>query len=285
MLKVNFKSSAGDEVIDFADDENKIENSIYKFSKGKTINELKIGDLKHEKTYGNFYSDSEFGKGIIKLIKNDMTIKEIINLENELKKLSESMFNADDYIESMVLHEQYSNIDELYSDIKDMEYYYDEKYKIYYFPLSGTVFDERNNKKFRADNKLIYENKETIYGYLEDEQNEYQDMSENIGKYVNNKLKDISWMLESIDGRVYGRINCRFIEPLTTEEEKKLMTVIKEENQNGIGNSFNDINIDTDKGWLNVLFCNENDEYIIYTEEELNEILFDNKEMALSEMK
>ena len=75
------------------------------------------------------------------------------------------------------------------------------------------------------------------------------------------KIRSAKWGFESIDGVLYGTVTVKLTEQLTEDEEDTFKEWIVGQNADGLGEGFEQRDIETDEGILNVHFWDSADDY------------------------
>ena len=75
------------------------------------------------------------------------------------------------------------------------------------------------------------------------------------------KIRSAKWGFESIDGVLYGTVTVKLTEQLTEDEEDTFKEWIVGQNADGLGEGFEQQDIETDEGILNVHFWDSTDDY------------------------
>lgn len=152
----------------------------------------------------------------------------------------------------------------------------------FYFPLSAKIY---------GSSDYIYDDDEDMYdGYeitnrdlnrfrytLTEKMDEYQvDDGEGMEQYfdesdnaeVASRLKSMHWEFASFNGELFGRVSVELTEPISEEGVKALKDWITGQNSDGLGEGFEQQDIQTGDGYLNVSMWHWGDDYYVDTEEE-----------------
>ena len=85
------------------------------------------------------------------------------------------------------------------------------------------------------------------------------------------KIRSAKWGFESIDGVLYGTVTVKLKEQLTEDEEDTFKEWIVGQNADGLGEGFEQQDIETDEGILNVHFWDSTDDYYVESEDDFYE--------------
>ena len=85
------------------------------------------------------------------------------------------------------------------------------------------------------------------------------------------KIRSAKWGFESIDGVLYGTVTVKLTEQLTEDEEDAFKEWIVGQNADGLGEGFEQQDIETDEGILNVHFWDSTDDYYVESEDDFYE--------------
>lgn len=87
------------------------------------------------------------------------------------------------------------------------------------------------------------------------------------------KIVSAKWGFEEIGGKHFGVVDVQLTNPLTDEEEADFKDWISGQNSDGLGEGFEQHEINTDDGLLSVHFWNPGDDYYVDNEEEFRDRL------------
>ena len=246
------------------------------------------------------YSEDEIGKHLL------LTLKE----QNSLADANMLAFMVDNAkpdfrskLEQNLLNDQYSSMQEVTDDIKQMLYESGPVKAVFYCPLVGEVTDEEGfsspvdgrflksyawavEEALEADTRFLKSYAWAVEEALEaDTADDEMDMAEFFDEDdgVKAKLVSAKWGVETYRGRLFGRIECSLKEELTDAETEILTDWISGQNSDGYGEHFEQQPIDTEDGDLYVSFWNSGDNYSIMTRDELDEYI-DNQGMTMGGM-
>lgn len=150
----------------------------------------------------------------------------------------------------------------------------------FFFPLTYTLIPL--NEYGDLDWSDSYEDAGSEYaeGYLADIQETFDKYTAhddcNMIEYFDDnksareKIVSAKWGFAEIDGQYYGVVDALMKEPLNDEEENDFKDWICGQNADGLGDGFEQQEIRTNDGVLNVHFWNSGDNYFVENEEEFN---------------
>ncbi len=196
------------------------------------------------------------------------------NLE-EVNTLAHAVKNANQYIREKlhqgILEDKYHTIGEVYQGIKELTYLAAPIQETFYFPLVGLLREEDECEGFEVSHDTLVEHEDEIRAKLV----EYADsdafnMAGHYDRKGYEKLLSAIWDVVCIDDRLYGKVETRCLLPMTFEETKALKDWIEGQNSDGLGEGFEQQDIEIDMGTLNVSFWSFNSDYFIYTQKEMN---------------
>lgn len=90
---------------------------------------------------------------------------------------------------------------------------------------------------------------------------------------IKDKLLSIVWTAEEFEGKLYGRIDCKFTSALTEDEIDILKDWVCGQNSDGLGEGFEQRPIHTDEGDIYVSYWNSDYDYSVMTQDEFDEYI------------
>lgn len=241
--------------------------------------QITLSDEEGDDVRVKLYSEDEIGKHLL------LTLKE----HNSLADANMLAFMVDNAkpdfrskLEQNLLNDQYSSMQEVTDDIKQMLYESGPVKAVFYCPLVGEVTDEEGFSS-PVDGRFLKSYAWAVEEALEaDTADDEMDMAEFFDEddSVKAKLVSAKWGVETYRGRLFGRIECSLKEELTDAETEILTDWISGQNSDGYGEHFEQQPIDTEDGDLYVSFWNSGDNYSIMTRDELDEYI-DNQGMTM----
>lgn len=229
---------------------------------------IKLTDDEDAPVQVKLYSDSDIGNHLILLMSENNNLEDVDTIVSSVMKADDRI---KDELEQAIIYDQYSSPDELYQDIRQMTYDLGTVSESYYFPLVGQLYDEEYDDSEIVHNSFLTEYQDEIQEALE----KYSDpTTENMAEYYHDIGKDklllADWSVTEIKRTLYGKVDIRLTEPLAAEETEKLKDWIKGQNSDGLGEGFEQRDIETSEGMLNVSFWNSGKDYFIYDREEID---------------
>ena len=106
-------------------------------------------------------------------------------------------------------------------------------------------------------------------------------MSEYYNGSGKEKLLLANWGLEEIEGKLYGKVDISFTNPMTEVETESLRKWIIGQNSDGLGEGFEQQDIQIDEGNLNVSFWHSGKDYYLYNQEEMDSYLQQKNDVIL----
>ena len=235
----------------------------------KKAGDIHISDKEDDEIRVKLYSDSDLGKKLIPLFHEDSTL---VTVRVAVDLLTKASAEVKEQMETDIIFDYYTDIQEVFSHVKELLEDIERNAAKFYFPLSGEV-DEGNGNMYSVGDAFLYGAEEDIKRIL-DEVNSRD--KKNMAEYYKGdeelkaKLISADWDLEYKGDMFYGVVTVKTTEPLTPEETEKIKKFINGQNSDGIGESVESQGIDTEDGMLFVSFWHGGDDYFIYTEKEMD---------------
>ena len=211
--------------------------------------QITLSDEEGDDVRVKLYSEDEIGKHLL------LTLKE----HNSLADANMLAFMVDNAkpdfrskLEQNLLNDQYSSMQEVTDDIKQMLYESGPVKAVFYCPLVGEVTDEEGFSS-PVDGRFLKSYAWAVEEALEaDTADDEMDMAEFFDEddSVKAKLVSAKWGVETYRGRLFGRIECSLKEELTDAETEILTDWISGQNSDGYGEHFEQQPIDTEDGDL-----------------------------------
>ena len=147
--------------------------------------------------------------------------------------------------------------------------------EVYYFPLAVTLFD----RTIYGDIIEAYDLDGRFAVYHADEiANELEEFMEtdsgNPADYFEGsdsameKLQSLQWGVETVGDELYGTVTATLSAPLTESEEAELKEYITGQNSDGLGEVFEQRDIEIPEGVMNVHFWEASDDYEVLNTDE-----------------
>ena len=273
MLKLSIKNPTTQETetYDVATEFNQFFNQAKEHGLINSIFSLRVNAMRDENAPIRLHADSDVGNGLLSILDGDDSLYDVRVIDEELSDVREELH---DEIEANLVYEQYSDVDELFDDIKEMTKSLAGTKISFFCPLAGSINDHEGDY-YEADGAILTENIDKIEDAIMSEQARELKMGEYISDHADIKGKVLfaEWGVEEHRGALYGRIDCYLTEELSPEETERLKDAITGQNSDGLGEGFEQREIHIDEGDLYVSYWQSNDEYFLHTEDEFDEYL------------
>lgn len=194
--------------------------------------QITLSDEEGDDVRVKLYSEDETGKHLL------LTLKE----QNSLADANMLAFMVDNAkpdfrskLEQNLLNDQYSSMQEVTDDIKQMLYESGPVKAVFYCPLVGEVTDEEGFSS-PVDGRFLKSYAWAVEEALEaDTADDEMDMAEFFDEDdgVKAKLVSAKWGVETYRGQLFGRIECSLKEELTDAETEILTDWISGQNSDG----------------------------------------------------
>ena len=149
----------------------------------------------------------------------------------------------------------------------------------YYFPLQISLFEEdeygdidyslegcRYDGYYAENYRDEIEEKFDAYTEGDEDMVTYFDKSNTLRA----KIESMQWGFEVVGNELYGTVDVKLNDEIDLKEDKLIKSYISGQNSDGLGEGFEQQDIRVDDVILNVHFWSCDDDYKIYTEEEMN---------------
>lgn len=243
---------------------------------------ISLTDNEEDAVRVKLYSDSDFGNHLILLLNEKNNLEDVNTVAFVVTNTNECIR---DELEQQIIYDQYDTVEDLYQDIRQLTYDAGTLSNYYYFPLTGNVYDSEYGDSYEVGNGFLVDYEDDIRKCLE----AYMDRdTNNMAEYYDGSGKEkvllADWDLEYLNGRLYGKVEVRLTEPMTDSEREQLKDWICGQNSDGSGEGFEQQDIPTEDGDLNVSFWNSRDDYFIYTQEEMDEYIANQNDLMMGGM-
>ena len=273
MLKLSIKNPTTQETetYDVATEFNQFFNQAKEYGLINSIFSLRVNAMKDENAPIRLHADSDVGNGLLSILDGDDSLYDVRVIDEELSDVREELH---DEIEANLVYEQYSDVDELFDDIKEMTKSLAGTKISFFCPLAGNLNDHEGDY-YEADGSMLTDNIDKIEDAIRSEQARELKMGEYISDHADIKGKVLfaEWGVEEHYGALYGKIDCYLSEDLSPEETERLKDAITGQNSDGLGEGFEQREIHIDEGDLYVSYWQSGDEYFLHTEDEFDEYL------------
>ena len=273
MLKLSIKNPTTQETetYDVATEFNQFFNQAKEYGLINSIFSLRVNAMRDENAPIRLHADSDVGNGLLSILDGDDSLYDVRVIDEEISDVPEE---HREYLESNLVNEQYSDVDELFNDIKATTKFFAPVKMSFFCPLAGSINDHEGDY-YDADGAILTENIDKIEDAIRSEQARELKMGEYISDHADIKGKVLfaEWSVEEHYGALYGKIDCYLSEELSPEETERLKDAITGQNSDGLGEGFEQREIHIDEGDLYVSYWQSNDEYFLHTEDEFDEYL------------
>ena len=273
MLKLSIKNPTTQETetYDVATEFNQFFNQAKEYGLINSIFSLRVNAMKDENAPIRLHADSDIGNGLLSILDGDDSLYDVRVIDEEISDVPEE---HREYLESNLVNEQYSDVDELFNDIKATTKFFAPVKMSFFCPLAGSINDHEGDY-YEADGAILTENIDKIEDAIRSEQARELKMGEYISDHADIKGKVLfaEWGVEEHYGALYGKIDCYLSEELSPEETERLKDAITGQNSDGLGEGFEQREIHIDEGDLYVSYWQSGDEYFLHTEDEFDEYL------------
>ena len=243
---------------------------------------VKLTDNEGDDMRVKLYSDNDFGNHVILLFKPSDTLEDVHTVVGAIDIAPDEV---KEQLEEYILHDQLDSKEELYNLLTELKEANAPIVTTFYCPLSGHVHEDDGGINDEDGYFFRYYSTE-IAEALEREHTPDYEMGEHITKHktAKEKLKMATWMVEELNGVLYGRIDCRSTESFTSEEIEAIKDGIRGQNSDGFGEVFEQHGISTDSGDIYVSFWHSGDDYFIHTQSEMDEYINQSNSLKMGGM-
>ena len=273
MLKLSIKNPTTQETetYDVTTEFNEFFNQAKEYGLINSIFSLRVNAMRDENAPIRLHADSDVGNGLLSILDGDDSLYDVRVIDEEISDVPEE---HREYLESNLVNEQYSDVDELFNDVKATTKFFAPVKMSFFCPLAGNISDHEGDY-YEADGAILTENIDKIEDAIRSEQARELKMGEYISDHADIKGKVLfaEWGVEEHYGALYGKIDCYLSEELSPEETERLKDAITGQNSDGLGEGFEQREIHIDEGDLYVSYWQSGDEYFLHTEDEFDEYL------------
>lgn len=273
MLKLSIKNptTQATETYDVVTEFNQFFDRAKEYELINSIFSLRVKEMKAEDAPIRLHAESDIGNGLISLIGDEESLYDVRLIDEEVSDVREELH---DDLEANLTHGQYRDTYELFEDIKEMTKSLAATKLSFFCPLTGNI-NGHDGDYYETSNDVLAENSDAIEEELAREQERELKMGEYISDYagIEGKVLFAEWGVENRRGMLYGKIDCYLTEALTPDETNRLRDAISGQNSDGLGEGFEQREIRIDEGDLYVSFWHSGNDYFLYTEDEMDELL------------
>ena len=210
----------------------------------------------------------DFSGTILSKVPFDLGKDEYIDLENEIDGIPDFLdvkMSVSEFIDSDIGTKENESVNE--SELIKMRFY---------FPLYPQMQFDDGEEPCSVDTDYIIANMDEVefelQGYtMLDGKNMADYYNDN--SVIKEKLVSMDWGICEINDIPYGYVDVVLNAPLNDSEVDELKDWISGQNSDGLGEGFEQREIETDDGSLYVSFWDSGKDYFIYTQEEMYEYL------------
>ena len=239
----------------------------------KFWDKLRIADDEDNEFSVKLFGENDIGKHLSLIFTENDTI---FDVNKTLQILENSIEEIHGDLEMNIVHDQYDTLAELIGDIERMTDEVGRFTETFYFPLVGNMDEDDGYGQYEVDNSLLQCYEWDIRDLLQKEQDlDGTDMKDYFFDDDNLQKKMVSckWDIVDRNDTLYGKVDVRLKEPLTSEEKEALREWIIGQNADGLGESLEQRPIETEDGDLYVSMWNGDADYFVYDEDEMNDYL------------
>lgn len=239
----------------------------------QNLNAIPLTDNEGDDIRVTLYSETDFGNHVVRLFSEQHTLGDVNTLCMVLRN---SPGEIRDALEQGILQDQYDTPQALIADIRERTAACGSVKASFFCPLEGNLEDNRCGDVQSVGNRYLRSYAWAIRDLLEAEQASPEDemaqfFNEDDG--IKAKLVSAVWTVDEYQGRLFGRIDCRFRESLTESETEVFKDWLLGQCSDGFGEHFEQQPIETEEGDLFVSFWNSGGDYFLCSKDELDECI------------
>ena len=205
MLKLSIKNPTTQETetYDVATEFNQFFNQAKEYGLINSIFSLRVNAMRDENAPIRLHADSDVGNGLLSILDGDDSLYDVRVIDEEISDVPEE---HREYLESNLVNEQYSDVDELFNDIKATTKFFAPVKMSFFCPLAGNINDHEGDY-YEADGAMLTENIDKIEDAIRSEQARELKMGEYISDHADIKGKVLfaEWGVEEHYGALYGK--------------------------------------------------------------------------------
>lgn len=145
---------------------NQFFNQAKEYGLINSIFSLRVNAMKDENAPIRLHADSDDGNGLLSILDGDDSLYDVRVIDEELSDVREELH---DEIEANLVYEQYSDVDELFDDIKEMTKSLAGTKISFFCPLAGNLNDHEGDY-YEADGSMLTDNIDKIEDAIRSEQ-------------------------------------------------------------------------------------------------------------------
>lgn len=248
----------------------------------KNVKDIPLSAQESDVIRVRLYAESNIWNHFVQIFSGNESLADVNQAVWAVLKADEAIKTE---LEQNILHDQYDSVPELLKDIGEMTVSAGKYAESFYFPLKGMLDEDEYEDYYEIDNMFLLEYQDDIQGAVEWYQS-IDDMAQFFKRSdsAKEKLASIVWSVDEVDGKLYGRVNVRLKEPLTEGETEILKEWISGQNADGLGEGFEQRAVEIEEGDLYVSFWHSGDDYFVYSQEEMDAYIHEQREMRMGGM-
>lgn len=248
----------------------------------KNVKDIPLSAQESDDIRVRLYAESNIWNHFVRIFSGNESLADVNQAVWAVLKADEAIKTE---LEQNIINDQYDSVQELLKDIEEMTVSTGKYAESFYFPLKGMLDEDEYEDYYEIDNMFLLEYKDDIREAVEWEQS-IGDMAQFFKRSdsVKEKLASAVWSVDERDAKLYGRVNVRLKEPLTEEETNILKEWITGQNSDGLGEGFEQRAVEIEEGDLYVSFWHSGDDYFVYSQEEMDAYIHEQREMQMGGM-
>lgn len=248
----------------------------------KNVKDIPLSTQESDDIRVRLYAESNIWNHFVRMFSGNESLADVNQAVWAVLKADEAIKTE---LEQNIINDQYDSVPELLKDIEEMALSVGKYSESFYFPLKGMLDEDEYEDYYEIDNMFLLEYKDDIQEAVEC----YQSIDDMVQFFkrsdsVKEKLASIVWSVDEVDGKLYGRVNVRLKEPLTEGETEILKEWINGQNSDGLGEGFEQRAVEIEEGDLYVSFWHSGDDYFVYSQEEMDAYIHEQREMRMGGM-
>lgn len=248
----------------------------------KNVKDIPLSAQESDDIRVRLYAESNIWNHFVRIFSGNESLADVNEAVWAVLKADEAIKTE---LEQNIINDQYDSMPELLKDIEEMTVSAGKYAESFYFPLKGMLDEDEYEDCYEIDNMFLLEYQDDIQEAVECYQS-IDDMAQFFKRSdsVKEKLASAVWSVDEVDGKLYGRVNVRLKEPLTEEETNILKEWITGQNSDGLGEGFEQRAVEIEEGDLYVSFWHSGDDYFVYSQEEMDTYIHEQREMRMGGM-
>lgn len=248
----------------------------------KNVKDIPLSTQESDDIRVRLYAESNIWNHFVRMFSGNESLADVNQAVWAVLKADEAIKTE---LEQNIINDQYDSVPELLKDIEEMTVSAGKYSESFYFPLKGMLDEDEYEDYYEIDNMFLLEYKDDIQEAVEcyqsiDDMVQFFKRSDSVKK----KLASIVWSVDELDGKLYGHVNVRLKESLTEGETEILKEWITGQNSDGLGEGFEQRAVEIEEGDLYVSFWHSGDDYFVYSQEEMDAYIHEQREMRMGGM-